>query len=220
VIRWRSWHHWTAVCLLACLYPAVAVALQREHDASSDLGAGLIPVTIPELLRLLRGIVVLWTTRTRSVRPTMARTKRIALAPCRSRHTDASAVCIAAMTAAARSPHRRRPPGAARPRSRHHLGDQPQTAPPSGARPPGARAGPVVDPRPDRPRQTAPDCRSPCPAATRIPQPHPGYHAGPDPLRPARLTRECLPPPRPRHRQHSSTPPSTSPAEPGPPGGR
>jgi hypothetical protein len=59
VIRWRSWHRWTAVCLLTCLYLAVAVALQREHDASSDLDAGLIPVTIPELLRLLRGIVIL-----------------------------------------------------------------------------------------------------------------------------------------------------------------
>jgi hypothetical protein len=58
VIRWRSWHRWTAVCLLAYLYLAVAVALQREQDASSDLDTGLIPVTIPELLRLLRDIVI------------------------------------------------------------------------------------------------------------------------------------------------------------------
>jgi SRSO17 transposase len=58
VIRWRSWHRWTAVCLLAYIYLAVAVALQREHDASSDPDAGLIPVTIPELLRLLRDIVI------------------------------------------------------------------------------------------------------------------------------------------------------------------
>jgi len=97
--------------MLTCLYLAVAVALQREHDASSDLDAGLIPVTIPELLRLLRGIVILWTTRTRSVRPTMARTKRIALASRRSRHTadhaipGHPAVGITTM-AAARSPHR------------------------------------------------------------------------------------------------------------------
>ena len=58
VIRWRSWHRWTAVCLLAYIYLAVAVALQRQHDAGSDLDAGLIPVTIPELLRLLRDTVI------------------------------------------------------------------------------------------------------------------------------------------------------------------
>jgi SRSO17 transposase len=55
VIRWKSWHRWTALCLLAYLYLAVAVAVQRQHDAGSDLDAGLIPVTVPELLRLLRG---------------------------------------------------------------------------------------------------------------------------------------------------------------------
>jgi SRSO17 transposase len=58
VIRWRSWHRWTAVCLLAYLYLAVAVALQRQQDAGSDLDAGLIPITVPELLRLLRDIVI------------------------------------------------------------------------------------------------------------------------------------------------------------------
>ena len=52
MIRWRSWHRWTAVCLLAYLYLAVAVALQRQHEASSSPDAGLIPVTVPELLRL------------------------------------------------------------------------------------------------------------------------------------------------------------------------
>jgi hypothetical protein len=59
VIRWRSWHRWTAICLLACIYLAVAVALQHQHqhEPGSDL-AGLIPVTVPELLRLLRGIVI------------------------------------------------------------------------------------------------------------------------------------------------------------------
>jgi hypothetical protein len=58
VIRWRSWHRRTAVCLLACTCLAVAVALQRQQDASSDLDAGLIPVTVPELLRLLRDTVI------------------------------------------------------------------------------------------------------------------------------------------------------------------
>jgi SRSO17 transposase len=58
VIRWKSWHRWTAICLLAYIYLAVAVAVQRQHDAGSDLDAGLIPVTVPELLRLLRDIVI------------------------------------------------------------------------------------------------------------------------------------------------------------------
>ena len=57
-IRWRSWHRWTAICLLAYIYLAVAVALQRDQDAASDLDAGLIPVTVPELLRLLRDVVI------------------------------------------------------------------------------------------------------------------------------------------------------------------
>jgi SRSO17 transposase len=58
VIRWKSWHRWTAICLLAYLYLAVAVAVQRQQEASSDLDTGLIPVTIPELVRLLRGTVI------------------------------------------------------------------------------------------------------------------------------------------------------------------
>jgi SRSO17 transposase len=58
VIRWRSWHRWTAVCLLAYLYLAVAVAVQRQHEASASPDAGLIPVTVPELLRLLRDVVI------------------------------------------------------------------------------------------------------------------------------------------------------------------
>ena len=58
VIRWRSWHRWTALCLLAYIYLAVAVALQRQHDTCSDPDAELIPITIPELLRLLRDTVI------------------------------------------------------------------------------------------------------------------------------------------------------------------
>jgi hypothetical protein len=140
---------------------------------------------------------VCWKTRTRSIRPTIARTKRIALAPRRSRHTEAPAVCIAA-TAAARSPHRRHAPGAARPRSRHQIV------------PADLVALPV----------TMPGGHPHTPTASPPTQPHPGHRAGPDPLRTTWLTRECLPPPRPRRRQHSSSPPSTSPAEPGPPSGR
>jgi SRSO17 transposase len=58
VIRWRSWHRWTAICLLAYIYLAVAVAVQRQHEAGSILDAGLIPITVPELLRLLRDTVI------------------------------------------------------------------------------------------------------------------------------------------------------------------
>jgi hypothetical protein len=58
VIRWKSWHRWSAICLLAYIYLAVAVAVQRQQDAGSGLDAGLIPVTVPELLRLLRDTVI------------------------------------------------------------------------------------------------------------------------------------------------------------------
>ena len=58
VIRWKSWHRWTAICLVAYLYLAVAVAIQRQQEAGSDLNAGLIPITVPELLRLLRETVI------------------------------------------------------------------------------------------------------------------------------------------------------------------
>jgi hypothetical protein len=58
VIRWKSWHRWTAVCLLAYIYLAVTAAVQRQHDTGSDLDAGLIPITVPELLRLLRDTVI------------------------------------------------------------------------------------------------------------------------------------------------------------------
>jgi hypothetical protein len=46
------------VCLLAYIYLAVAAAVQRQHDTSPELGTDLIPVTVPELLRLLRGTVI------------------------------------------------------------------------------------------------------------------------------------------------------------------
>jgi SRSO17 transposase len=57
-IRWKSWHRWTAICLLAYIYLAVAVAVQRQHDTGSGLDTGLIPITVPELLRLLRDTVI------------------------------------------------------------------------------------------------------------------------------------------------------------------
>jgi len=57
VTTWTSWHRWTAISLLAYAFLAVAAALQRARDGRpSELG--LIPVTIPELLRHLRGTVI------------------------------------------------------------------------------------------------------------------------------------------------------------------
>ena len=48
VIRWKSWHRWTAICLLAYTYLAVAVALQRQQDTSSrDLDAGPSQLRMP-----------------------------------------------------------------------------------------------------------------------------------------------------------------------------
>jgi SRSO17 transposase len=57
VTTWTSWHRWTAISLLAYAFLAVAAALQRARDGSTDT-LGLIPVTIPELLRHLRGTVI------------------------------------------------------------------------------------------------------------------------------------------------------------------
>jgi hypothetical protein len=57
VIRWRSWHRWTAISLLAYIYLAIAAAVQRQHDPSPEL-AELIPITAPALLQLLRGTVI------------------------------------------------------------------------------------------------------------------------------------------------------------------
>jgi hypothetical protein len=54
---WTSWHRWTAISLLAYAFLAVAAAWQRARDGSTAV-IGLIPVTIPELLRQLRGTVI------------------------------------------------------------------------------------------------------------------------------------------------------------------
>ncbi len=46
------------ICLLAYVCLAIAVAVQRQQEAGSGLDAGLIPITMPELLRLLRDTVI------------------------------------------------------------------------------------------------------------------------------------------------------------------
>ena len=62
VTTWTSWHRWTAISLLACAFLAVAAAWQRARDGSTA-ALGLIPVTVPELLRQLRGTVIPWPCR-------------------------------------------------------------------------------------------------------------------------------------------------------------
>ena len=57
VTTWTSWHRWTAISLLAYVFLAVAAAWQRTRDSSAGL-LQLVPVTIPELLRQLRGTVI------------------------------------------------------------------------------------------------------------------------------------------------------------------
>jgi SRSO17 transposase len=57
VTTWASWHRWTAISLLAYIFLAVAAAWQRTRDSSDGLFE-LVPVTIPELLRQLRGTVI------------------------------------------------------------------------------------------------------------------------------------------------------------------
>jgi SRSO17 transposase len=57
VTTWTSWHRWTAISLLAYAFLAVAAACQRALDAGAGL-LQLIPVTVPELLRQLRGTVI------------------------------------------------------------------------------------------------------------------------------------------------------------------
>ena len=57
VTTWTSWHRWTAINLLACAFLAVAAAWQRAADISASV-LDLIPVTVPELLRQLRGTVI------------------------------------------------------------------------------------------------------------------------------------------------------------------
>jgi SRSO17 transposase len=58
VTCWNSWHRWTALSLLAYIFLTIAAALERHQDAEASTAADMIPVTVPELLRLLRGSVI------------------------------------------------------------------------------------------------------------------------------------------------------------------
>jgi SRSO17 transposase len=67
VTTWTSWHRWTAISLLAGAFLAAAAARQRARDGDAT-ALGLIPVTIPELLRQLRGTVIPWPGRDKAHR--------------------------------------------------------------------------------------------------------------------------------------------------------
>jgi hypothetical protein len=69
VTTWTSWHRWTAISLLAAAFLASAAAWQRARDGSTA-ALELIPVTIPELLRQLRGTVIPWPRRDKRHRDT------------------------------------------------------------------------------------------------------------------------------------------------------
>jgi SRSO17 transposase len=58
VTGWRSWHRWSALCLIAYMFLAAATAAQRDHDTRAGTDFDLAPITIPELLRLLRDAVI------------------------------------------------------------------------------------------------------------------------------------------------------------------
>jgi SRSO17 transposase len=75
VRTWTSWHRWTALSLAAYAYLAITTAQLR----SATPGPGddqLIPVTIPELLRLIRGTVIPVPRRDRTHRDTWSRWRR------------------------------------------------------------------------------------------------------------------------------------------------
>jgi hypothetical protein len=67
VTTWTSWHRWTAISLLAAAFLAAAAAWQRARDGSTA-ALGLIPITVPELLRQLRGTVIPWPCRDKAHR--------------------------------------------------------------------------------------------------------------------------------------------------------
>lgn len=64
---WTSWHRWTAISLLAAAFLAAAAAWQRARDGSTA-ALRLIPITVTELLRQLRGTVIPWPRRDKAHR--------------------------------------------------------------------------------------------------------------------------------------------------------
>jgi hypothetical protein len=77
VTTWTSWHRWTAISLpRAYAFLAIAAACQRALDGTAAAALGLIPVTVPELLRQLRGTVIPDPRRDRAHRDAWSRWRR------------------------------------------------------------------------------------------------------------------------------------------------
>jgi SRSO17 transposase len=55
VRRWRSWHRWTTLAMLAHAFLAVATAIEREHTATPT---GLIELTVNEFRRLFDALLL------------------------------------------------------------------------------------------------------------------------------------------------------------------
>ncbi|HEY5842192.1 MAG TPA: hypothetical protein VIU87_12110 [Mycobacterium sp.] len=55
VRRWRSWHRWTTLAMLAYAFLAVATAAERDHIPTPE---GLIPLTVNEFRRLFDAILL------------------------------------------------------------------------------------------------------------------------------------------------------------------
>ncbi|MEU1629605.1 IS701 family transposase [Streptomyces sp. NPDC020096] len=60
VITWTPWHRWSTAALAAYAFLAVVTALERDaqHQRDDPDEAGLIPISCPELLRLLRVMIL------------------------------------------------------------------------------------------------------------------------------------------------------------------
>ena len=55
VRRWRSWHRWTTLAMLAHAFLAVATAIERDHAPTP---AGLIALTVNEFRRLFDALLL------------------------------------------------------------------------------------------------------------------------------------------------------------------
>jgi SRSO17 transposase len=80
VRTWTSWHRWTALSLAAYAYLAITTAHLRGTPTWSPSAEQepqqLIPVTIPELLRLIRGTIIPDPRRDRTHRDTWSNWRR------------------------------------------------------------------------------------------------------------------------------------------------
>jgi SRSO17 transposase len=60
VTTWTSWHRWSTAALAAYAFLAIATALERQDQAGGDTPGevAMVPISCPELLRLLRLLIL------------------------------------------------------------------------------------------------------------------------------------------------------------------